>query len=247
MPGDRILILGGTGEARRLARGLIDQGFAVVTSLAGVTSAPLLPAGQLRRGGFGGEAGLADYVKRENIHAIIDATHPFAVQISRHGHGAAHLLGIAYCRLERPPWVAETADNWIEVAGLAEAVAVLPVGARPLLTIGRKEAARFFARADLRGVARMIEAPGIVMPRHWTLILARPPFSLENEIRLIDSHHISHVVTKNSGGDDTRAKLVAARERNIPVVMVARPVKPEGPAFSTVEALIPALRRMLSP
>jgi len=247
MPPERILILGGTGDALGLAQPLINAGFHPVTSLAGVTVSPHLPAGEVRRGGFGGEAGLAQYIGSENIRAIIDATHPFAAQISRHAHGAAQATGIPYLRLERPPWLAEAADRWIEVANILKAVAALPGGARPFVTIGRKEIAPFFARTDLEGVARMIEAPGVSVPAGWTVIQARPPFQVESEIQLLDTYRVTHVVSKNSGGELTRAKLFAARERNVPVVMVARPHKPRATLFATVEALIPALGRMLSP
>ena len=243
----RILILGGTGEARRLVLALIDTGFQPVTSLAGVTTLPQLPAGEVRRGGFGGIAGLTEYVKHEKIRAIADAAHPYAARISCHAHGAAQAAGIPYLRLERPPWRAEAADRWIEVANMADAAAALPSGARPFVTIGRKAIAAFFARPDLAGVARMIEGPGVAVPAGWTLIQARPPFSLENEIQLIEEHRITHLVAKNSGGDATRAKLIAAREKNISVVMVARPDKPVAPSFATAEALALVLRRMLSP
>ncbi|MGH6854622.1 MAG: cobalt-precorrin-6A reductase [Aestuariivirga sp.] len=246
MAGERILILGGTGEARGLAGALIDEGFHAVTSLAGVTLSPRLPAGEVRRGGFGGEGGLADYVKREDIRAILDATHPYAAQMSRHAHWAAQAMGVPYLRLERAPWQPAISDCWIHVASIADAVAALPGGARAFVTIGRKEIAAFFARPDLEGVARMIEPPVEIIPPRWTLLLERPPFSLDHELGLIDRYRITHLVSKNAGGEDTRAKLLAARERKIPVIMVARPVKPEAPPFSSVEALIPALRRMLS-
>lgn len=247
MRAERILILGGTGEARGLAQELIDEGFPVVTSLAGVTASPHLPIGDVRRGGFGGKTGLVKYISDENIRAIADATHPYAAQISRHAHAAAQATGIPYLRLERPPWLAEATDRWIDVASVADAMAALPSGARPFVTIGRKEIAPFFARADLEGVVRMIEAPGVAVPPGWALIQARPPFSLESEIRLIEQHRITHLVAKNSGGEATWAKLIAAREKHIPVVMVARPDKPVASSFATAETLALALRRMLSP
>ncbi len=247
MRADRILILGGTGEARDVAQALIGEGFHTVTSLAGVTALPHLPVGEVRQGGFGGQAGLAEYIGHENIRAIVDASHPFAAQISRHAHGAGRTTGVPYLRIERPPWRSETSDCWIDAGSIADAVAALPSGARAFVTIGRKEIAAFFARADLQGVARMIESPGVAVPPGWTLIQARPPFDRSAEGKLLDHHRITHVVAKNSGGQLTYAKLVAARERKIPVVMVARPLKPVAPSFATAEALIPALRRMLSP
>jgi precorrin-6A/cobalt-precorrin-6A reductase len=247
MPPERILILGGTGEARELAQALTDGGLHPVSSLAGITASPHLPVGEVRRGGFGGEEGLLDYVERENIHAIVDATHPYAAQISDHGHRAARAADIPYLRLECPRWRAEAGDCWIEVANVTDAVAALPSGGHAFVTIGRKEIAPFFARTDLEGVARMIECPTVGVPQSWTVIQARPPFRLEDEIELIGRHNITHVVSKNSGGESTRAKLFAAREKKIPVLMIGRPYKPMAPSFFTVEALTLALRQMLSP
>lgn len=246
MPAERVLILGGTNEALRLAKALTDEGFRAVTSLAGITASPHLPVGEVRRGGFGGEAGLADYVRGNNIRAIADATHPYAAQISRHAHGAAQSAKVPYLRLERPPWRAEPVDCWIEVASVADAVAALPRNARAFVTIGRKEVTPFFARPDLQGVARMIEAPRVAVPAGWIVIQARPPFSLDDEVRLLEHHRITHLVAKNSGGELTRAKIIAAREKKIPVVMVARPDKP-APSYSSAGALIAALRQLLSP
>ncbi len=246
MPSERVLILGGTSEAHDVAKALTDAGFRTVSSLAGVTASPRLPVGEVRRGGFGGEEGLVQYVSREKIGAIVDATHPYAVRISHNAHGAAQKAKVPYLRLERPQWRAESDDRWIEVASAADAVAALPRRARAFVTIGRKEVAPFFARPDLQGVARMIEAPSVSVPAGWTLIQARPPFSLEEEARLLVQHGITHLVSKNSGGELTRAKIVAARERKIPVVMVARPAKP-APSYSSADALITALRQLLSP
>lgn len=243
MPGKRILILGGTAEARRLAERLIDAGQDVVTSLAGVTQAPQLPKGEVRRGGFGGAAGLAAYLGAGGFRAIIDAAHPFAAQISRHAASAAKACGLPIYRLERPAWVAEEGDHWIGVANIAAAVAALPAGARAFLTIGRKEVAPFLARADLSGVMRMIEAPRDVPPPQWHLILARPPFTVAAETELMTQNRITHLVSKNSGGAETRAKLIAARETKIPVVMIARPPKPEAVTVASVDEAI----RLLSP
>ncbi len=242
MPRKRILILGGTADARMLASELLAAGFEPVTSLAGVTKTPVLPPGEVRLGGFGGEAGLQAYLTSGGFAAVADATHPFAARISQHGFNAAKGAGIAYLRLERPAWVPASGDRWTFVADSKAAVAQLPAGARVMLTIGRKEIAPFLARGDISGVVRMIEATSLELPAHWQLILARPPFSLEEERRLLISHDITHLVSKNAGGAQTEAKLLAARELNLPVIMIERPAKPAGRIFTSIAALAAALK-----
>ena len=241
MPNKRILVLGGTSDANVLAKELLKFGFDVVTSFAGVTENPTLPEGEIRVGGFGGEDGLYDYLKAEGFAALADATHSFAAQISRHGFNAAERAGIPYFRLERTAWTPLPADNWISVPTTEAAVAELPNAARVLLTIGRKEIAAFLVRDDLSGVARMIEKPTFELPPNWTLVLARPPFSVEAERELLAFHRTTHLVTKNAGGKLTVAKLIAARALRIPVVMIARPPKPPAPAFGSAPALVAAL------
>ena len=241
MPNKRILILGGTSDAIILAKELLKAGHSVVTSFAGVTENPVLPEGEIRVGGFGGEEGLYEYLKAESIGAVADATHPFAAQISRHGFSAAARAEIPYLRLERAAWTPLPADNWMNVPDIASAAAALPNAARVMLTIGRKEIASFVERQDLSGVARMIEKPVLELPRSWELLLARPPFSVDAERNLMLTHKITHVVTKNAGGKLTVAKLIAARALRIPVIMVARPQKPEAPTFGSAFALAAAL------
>jgi precorrin-6A/cobalt-precorrin-6A reductase len=241
MPNKRILVLGGTSDANVLARELLKSGFEVVTSFAGVTENPVLPEGEIRVGGFGGEDGLYDYLMAEGFLALADATHPFAAQISRHGFNAAERAGIPYLRLERAAWTPLPADNWISVPDTETAVAALPHAARALLTIGRKEIAPFLAREDLSGVARMIEKPSFELPLNWALVLARSPFSVEVERELLAIHKITHLVTKNAGGKLTVAKLMAARAQRIPVVMIERPQKPPAPAYGSAAALVSAL------
>ena len=243
----RILILGGTGEARRLAADMQEAGYATLTSLAGVTSAPLLPSGATRSGGFGGTRGLADFLQAERFAAVVDASHPFAVRISQHAAIAARTVAVPLLRLERNPWLPRAGDCWIRVPDAQAAAAELPAGARALVTIGRKEIASFFDRADVAGIARMIEAPICAVPDNGTLLLQRPPFLLQAEAALVADHRISHLVTKNAGGHETEAKLTAARQARIPVIMVERPVKPGVPTFSTSGDLIAVLRGMLSP
>ena len=222
----RVLILGGTSEARDLAARLVSAGHHVVTSLAGVTSAPRLLAGEVRTGGFGGASGLAGYLAAKNFDWLIDATHPFAAQISAHARVAAGQTGVALVRLERPPWRPEADDRWVSVPDTAAAVQALPEGATAFVTIGRKEAAAFAQRGDIRVVARMIEGPSEPLPDNWRLVLARPPFSVDEELALMRAEGVSVLVTKNAGGAGT-AKLEAARAFRLPVVMIERPPKPQ--------------------
>lgn len=242
----RILILGGTGEARDLAEVLAAEGFETIVSLAGITRSPILPKGPVRSGGFGGAGGLVRYIRDNGVAAVADATHPFAVQMSRNASEAAGQCGIPILRLERPAWRPGAGDHWQMVNSVAEAAAALPAGCRPLVTVGRKEIAPFFARGDVSGVARTIEDAGAVPP-NWQVLQARPPFTVEEEVALMTSHSITHLVSKNSGDDDTAAKLVAAREKKIPVIMVARPSKPAAPMIMEPAAAPALLRRLLSP
>lgn len=242
MPASRVLILGGTGEARALAARLAAAGHHVVTSLAGVTSAPRLPAGNVRTGGFGGIDGLADWLKAEGIDWLIDATHPFAAQISAHAHAAAGLAGVRLVRLERPAWRPQDGDKWMSVADTEAAVKAVPAQARALVTIGGKEVAAFAARGDIGVVARMIEAPAARLPDNWRLVLARPPFTLEDELALMRKELVTVVVAKNAGGPGT-AKLEAARELRLPVVMIERPPKPATATAATIEDVQTLIKR----
>lgn len=247
MPRRRVLILGGTHEARHLAQMLGEAGFETITSLAGVTENPQLPPGAQRRGGFGGAKGLADYISRENIVAIADATHPFATKISENAALAAKETGIPCLRLERPAWKPEPGDRWTSVASVGEAAAAMPARARPLVTVGRKEIEAFLARADVVGFCRMIEPPVEAVPGNWTLLRQRGPFTVTGEQKLIRHHAITILVTKNAGGEDTAAKLVAARKAGLPVIMVERPRSGILPDCATALELALLLRKLLSP
>ncbi|MGE0006699.1 MAG: cobalt-precorrin-6A reductase [Parvibaculaceae bacterium] len=241
-----MLILGGTAEGRELAGLLAEAGYSAVTSLAGITSKPAEIAGETRIGGFGGAGGLAAYLAGERFSCVVDATHPFAAAISRHAKTAAQSCDLPLIRLERPAWRAGPKDRWIEVEDVAAAAAAPPPGARILLTIGRKEMTAFLTRSDISGVARMIEPAGVEVAGNWRVLLARPPFHVEKELCLLREHSITHLVTKNSGGEDTRAKLAAARTSGIPVIMIARPVKPEVPTAGDPVAVMTLLAEVLN-
>jgi len=235
----RILILGGTAEARELAARLQDDArYSPLTSLAGVTAKPSKIAGEVRTGGFGGVEGLRDFISQEFIALIVDAAHPFAAQISAHAAQAGTQAGVRVLRLERPSWESQAGDDWINVADIDEAAKAIPEGARVLLTIGRQEVAPFFARHNIHVMARMIEPPQVHVPGHVKILLARPPFSLEWECALMEEQRITVLVSKNSGGDATRPKIDAARDLGLQVIMIARPEKPSLATASTVNELL---------
>ncbi len=225
----RVLILGGTLAARHLADRLVDDGFDVITSLAGRTKNALLPAGQVHIGGFGGIAGLSEYLRVENIDALINATHPFAAQMSRHAVAASSDTGVPVLRLTRPSW-AERADarewTWVDSHQQAAEVAALlinPDQGSVLLTVGRQHSLDYqFDLADRRVVCRVALALDEIPPG-WDQIVTRGPFSLTDEIEVFSRFDVCALVTKDSGGDETSAKLDAAKHRGIPVIMVRRP------------------------
>jgi precorrin-6A/cobalt-precorrin-6A reductase len=237
----KILILGGTEDARLLAARLVDMGHDVTTSLAGRTSEPLLPKGQVRIGGFGGGDGLGNYVLTEGFERLVDATHPYAVEIARNAVKAAQLAEMRLVRLVRPPWPEPQYAFWKHVGSPEEAAAMLPRGARALLTVGNSALEPFLKRTDCSFVVRAIEAPAKPLPVNATSVLARPPFFLGGETELMQHHGVSHLVTKNSGGVQTEAKLHAAAQLTIPVIMIDRPELPPAHEVPTIGQAIAAL------
>lgn len=235
----RILILGGTGEARLLAERLdTDPRFAPVTSLAGVTGAPGEIAGERRSGGFGGVTGLKQFIEDDGIGLVVDAAHPFATQISANAVEACSRAGVTCLRLERPAWTPQPGDDWTVVPDTCAAALAIAKGARALVTVGRQEIAPFFRREDIHVAARMIEPPAVPVPDNAEIILARPPFSLVEETALMRDKGITVLVAKNSGGDATYPKIDAARALGLPVIMVARPVKAEVQTLGSVEEML---------
>jgi precorrin-6A/cobalt-precorrin-6A reductase len=237
----KILILGGTAEARELANRLVAAGHDVTTSLAGRTQDPNLPLGAVRTGGFGGVAGLCGYLHAARIERLVDATHPYAGQMSAHAVAAADASRVPLVRLMRPAWEPKLDDAWANVAGVAEAATALPHAARVLLTTGHAGLALFLAREDCRFIVRTIEAPSFLLPASATLLQTRPPHSLGEERDLMAREKITHLVTKNSGGTQTAAKLEAARELGVAVIMIARPSYAAATEVASVDAAIAAI------
>jgi precorrin-6A/cobalt-precorrin-6A reductase len=225
----RVLILGGTGEARSLAAALAGRpGLAVTSSLAGRVRDPALPVGEVRIGGFGGVSGLAEYLA--GVDVLVDATHPFAATISAHAAEAAAQTGRPLLALRRPGWTAEPGDRWQRVPDIAAAAATaaaLPPGC-VFVTTGRRDLAAFAADAGHDYLVRTVDPPTGATPPRMTLLLDRGPYTVPGEAALLSAHRVIALITKDSGGEMTRAKLVAARERGIPVVLVERPPLPAG-------------------
>lgn len=237
----KILILGGTAEARELANRLVAMGHTVITSLAGRTQDPKLPEGEIRMGKFGGIPGLCAYLRAAGIERLVDATHPYAGLMSINAVAAAQATGIRLVRYMRPAWEQKPGANWLTVETAAEAAAALPHNADVLLTTGHTGLDKFLERDDCQFVVRTIEAPAMELPRHASLLQSRPPYGLADEMALMEREGITHLVTKNSGGTQTAAKLEAAQRLGVKVIMIARPAY--GPALevASVDDAIAAL------
>jgi precorrin-6A/cobalt-precorrin-6A reductase len=231
-----VLILGGTAEARELAARLHRDGVAVTSSLAGRVANPRLPPGAVRVGGFGGPRALARWLADHGVVAVVDATHPFAERISSSAAQATITAGVALLRLERPGWMERPGDRWHWVDDLpAAAAAIGALGERVLLTTGRQGLAAFACVDAAWFLIRCVDPPPPPLPRRHDVLLDRGPYTLAGELALIDRHAIDVVVTKDSGGTHTEAKLDAARERGLPVIVVRRPPRPRVPSVSTVD------------
>jgi precorrin-6A/cobalt-precorrin-6A reductase len=249
MDGDgppRILVLGGTAEARELAEALEERGdVEVMTSIAGRTRDPVLPPGEVRRGGFGGAEGLAAYLHELRPSAVIDATHPYAEIISRNARRACAALGVPRLRLERPVWMPEAGDTWKEASSLDDALeTAASLGDRVFLSAGRLDMAVAARMPDLFFLVRSVE-PIADPPPNVTAILGRGPFDVESETKLLRRHKIDVIISKASGGQATYAKILAARAMGIPVVMLRRPPPPGGAMVGEVPAAVAWLDQLL--
>ena len=237
----RVLILGGTGDAAELAAKVATiQGLEAITSLAGRTREPSVPLGDLRIGGFGGVAGLASYLRVMQIDLLIDATHPFATQISFNAADAATEVGLPRLMLIRPPWEKASGDRWIEVNSVeAAAASVANQAQRVFLTVGRQELAAFAHLDKIWFLMRMIDPPtnDALVPAGM-ILCDRGPFTLNNERQILIHNKIDTIVSKNSGGDATKPKIIAARELGVKVVMVNRPAIPPGEQVTDVDGAL---------
>lgn len=245
-----LLILGGTTEAYELAETLAARtDIRVVSSLAGRTDRPRLPAGETRIGGFGGAEGLAAYLRGQGIGAVIDATHPFAAAMGWNAAEGCRAAAVPLLRLARPDWVPDPGDRWELVPDWEGAVAALRQGGsrRVLLAVGRQELAPFSGLDGIWLLVRTVTPPDPMPPlAAFQLLLARGPFELPGERALLDAHGIDTIVCKNSGGEATAAKLVAARERGIRVIMRQRPERPALPEAATVAEAVAWLEGLRS-
>lgn len=240
----KVLVLGGTADARALAAELHQrEGCHVVSSLAGRTSRPTPVPGAVRIGGFGGAEGLTRYLREEAIDVLIDATHPFADSISEHACLSAQAAGVRLIALRRPRWQAQPGDRWTHVADVAEAARVAAVTAPEdgcvFVTTGRQGLENYAGDSRHRYLIRTIEPPTGALPPRCTVVLDRGPFTVEAETALLAKHNVSTLVTKNSGGGSVAAKLVAARRRAIPVILVDPPALPA--VAETVETVAEAM------
>jgi len=245
LPASKILILGGTAEASKLASVFQPLPVEVITSLAGRTANPAAISGTVRIGGFGGAKGLAAYLATEHIDLIIDATHPYATRISQNAVIASQAANIRLIRLERPAWQKQSGDNWIDISSEAQAAAMIPAAERVFLALGRQHIEPFADRNDVHFVVRMIDPPQVKLPEDCEIVLAKPG-SYEAEKHFLAARKIGLIVSRNSGGNISYAKIEAARDLAVPVMMIARPPVAAKTVVATIEEAVAFTRSALS-
>jgi precorrin-6A/cobalt-precorrin-6A reductase len=244
-PAPAVLILGGTAEARDLAAALVAAGRPVISSLAGRVRNPALPVGDVRIGGFStaagdGVEGLAAYLSDHHVRAVVDATHPFAATISANAVAATARTGTPLVRLQRPGWRDHPdADGWTWVGSATEAVAAGAGSRHPFLTTGRQSLDRFLPWADRQVTVRVVDPPDVPLPQQWRLIRSRGPYAYADELTVMRAAGSDLLVTKDSGGTHTAAKLDAARDLGVRVVVIRRPASaPDVPQVTTVTEVL---------
>lgn len=243
-----MLVLGGTTEGRAVAAALDGRpGLRAVSSLAGRVGSPSLPAGEVRVGGFGGADGLSRWLRHERVDAVVDATHPFASAMTANAATACADAGVELVVLRRPGWAAGPGDRWHRVGSAAEAAALAPtLGRRVFLTTGRGDLAAF-APVDAEFLIRSVDPPDPPLPARHEVLLARGPFTVDGELGVLRGFGVQVLVSKDSGGDATAAKLSAARTLGVPVVLIDRPPLPAGVlAVESVEEALAHLDRHLA-
>lgn len=223
-----------------MACALAAAGIDAVYSYAGRTEAPVSQPLPCRVGGFGGISGLVSYLRSESVSHVIDATHPFAAQMSRNAIAACAETGVKLVALEREPWRAGPSDDWTLVPDLAAAVAALPQGPRRIfLAIGRQHLEDFAAMSQHHYLLRLVDPPQAPLPlASAQAVIARGPFTLDGDLDLLRTHRIDLIVAKNAGGIGARAKLDAARQLGLPVILIDRPAVPERPRVETVAEVL---------
>lgn len=234
----RVLLLGGTTEASLFAHRLAAARIPGIYSYAGRTRAPVTQPIPTRVGGFGGASGLADFLRQKAISHVVDATHPFASEMS---HNAATACShTPLIRFERPAWEAQPGDNWTLVPRVENLPAALPDSpARVFLAIGKQQLDLFAAKPQHHYLLRLVDAPTDPLPlRNAIVVTARGPFDQKGDAALMRTHAITHVVAKNAGGSGARAKLDAARALGLPVIMANRPVLPAVTTAATVDEVM---------
>ncbi len=243
-----VLLLAGTAEARQLADLLVTDGrLRVISSLAGRTIEPRTLSGTVRIGGFGGVEGMASLIRRENVVLVVDATHPFAVQISANAAAAAKNNGVARVALVRPPWTRDGKDDWKEVGNLEEARDSIAAGSRVFLALGAQHIDVFAERDDATFIARMVDRPDHPPFANCKVITGIPDGLLAAEKAMLSAHRITQLVCRNSGGDKGFAKVAAATELGIRVIMIARPPPPAPPHLATPDEVMEFIDAAFSP
>lgn len=244
-----ILLLGGTTEATALARLMAERGLTATVSYAGRTENPRAQPVPMRIGGFGGVAGLVAYLRDHGVTHLVDATHPFAATMSAHAVEAANVAGVAHAALTRPAWDPVPGDNWTSAADIASAVDALRGPARRvMLALGRMHVDAFYAQPQHHYLLRFVDAPDQppALPHH-ALIVDRGPFGVEDDNRLLRGHAIDLVVCKNAGGSGAQAKVIAARQLGLPVLMIDRPALPVRREFHRPDELLDWIGHCASP
>lgn len=231
-----LLVLAGTGEAKRIAWGLADTSVKVIASLAGATRHPEPLPVPTRIGGFGGEDGFRAFLADEGITAVLDATHPFAERITERSARVCKDIGLPYCHMLRAGWTAEEGDRWVTIATPQDAAQHIPEDGVVFLATGRQTLADYANLEGRRVLARMIDPPTAPFPFDGgEFVIGRPPFSVKSEMALFEALSVTHLVVKNAGGQGGRAKLDAARALGLPVLMLDRPAMPDAVRVETVQ------------